>query len=80
MCESGKLVEGVSLSDLRTRGHEDNQNQQPKQRFLDGDDTANSFGNLNEIYDRGARWNSHLYCGDSLAENDLPNTFDCSDY
>jgi len=80
LCESNKVVEGISLSDLRTRGHEDNEGQQLKQRFLDGDDKANNWENLSEIYDRGARWNTHLYCGDQAAETELPNTFDCSEY
>ncbi len=79
-CESGKLAEGIALSDLRTRGFENDEGQQPKQRFLDGDDTANNFSGLSEVYDRGIRWNTHLYCADSTADNDLPNTFDCSEY
>ncbi len=79
-CESGRITEGIALSDLRTRGFENDQGQQPKQRFLDGDDTANNFSGLSEVYDRGIRWNTHLYCADSTADNDLPNTFDCSEY
>lgn len=80
ICESGKVVQGVALSNLRTRGFEDDATQQPKQRFLDGNDKANNFSGLSDVYDRGIRWNTHLYCADSSASNDLPNTFDCADY
>ena len=80
LCESGKIVEGIALSDLRTRGFEDVDGQVLKQRFIDGDDTSNNFEGRATLYDRGLRWNTHLYCADSTADTDLPNTFDCSEY
>lgn len=78
ICESGAVVPGVSLSSLRVRGHETSNFQ--KQRFIDGNDESNDFSGFATIYDRGIRWNTHIYCTDDTLQTDLPNTFDCSNF
>ncbi len=77
ICESNSLVEGVALNNFRTRGHENNTKQ--IQRFLDGDDEANSLNGINELYDRGLKFNTHYYCADPELENPLPGTINCDD-
>ncbi len=76
LCESGVVVPGVSLSNLRTRGHELDVAQ--RRRFLDGDDESNSFSGLNVLYDRGLRWNTHIYCSDDELDNPPSTIFDCA--
>ncbi len=75
ICESGSLVEGVALSNLRTRGHEGSDKQ--KFRFLDGDDQVNSVNGLTELYDSGLKWNTHYYCNDVDLTTPLDGTIDC---
>lgn len=75
LCESNALVEGVALSNLRTRGHEGSDKQ--KQRFLDGDDESNNKNGISDLYDRGLRWNTHIYCFDQELTEALPGTIDC---
>ncbi|MCF8060088.1 MAG: hypothetical protein K9K67_12375 [Bacteriovoracaceae bacterium] len=78
LCESGSLVEGVALSNLRTRGHENNDKQ--KFRFLDGDDESNTRDGFAELYDRGLKWNTHYYCNDPDLTTPIPGTINCSDF
>tara|TARA_R110002072_G_scaffold276051_1_gene437549 strand:- start:299073 stop:304058 length:4986 start_codon:yes stop_codon:yes gene_type:complete len=59
-CASGRVRTGVSLSNLKVKGHETS-NVFVK-RFIDGDDQSNSQNGLNELYDAGLRWNTHIYC------------------
>jgi len=78
ICESGLVIPGIALSNLRTRGHELDVSQ--KRRFIDGDDEANSFSGLNTLYDRGLRWNNHIYCSDDELETPPDTQFDCSSF
>jgi len=78
LCESNSLVEGIVLSNLKTRGHETNNKQ--KQRFIDGSDEANNFSGLADLFDRGLKWNDHIYCADPELENPLPGTIDCGSF
>jgi hypothetical protein len=78
ICESGLVVPGVALSNLRTRGHEADVSQ--RKRFIDGDDDSNNFSGLNTLYDRGLRWNTHIYCSDDELENPPATQFDCSSF
>lgn len=75
ICESNALVEGVALSNLRTRGHENSDKQ--KQRFIDGNDEANNKNGLSDLYDSGLKWNNHIYCFDEELQEALPGTIDC---
>lgn len=77
ICESNSLVEGVALSNLKTRGHP-NSNKQ-KFRFLEGADDENFSNGLSTLFDRGFRWNTHYYCNDDELDNPLPGTIDCGD-
>ncbi len=77
VCESNSLVEGVALSNLRTRGHEGSDKQ--KFRFIDGSDPANNANGLADLFDRGLKWNTHYYCNDPELENPLPGTIDCGE-
>lgn len=77
ICESNSLVEGVGLSNLRTRGHEGSDKQ--KFRFIDGSDPANNANGLADLFDRGLKWNTHYYCNDLDLENPLPGTIDCGE-
>lgn len=77
ICESNSLVEGVALNNFKTRGHE--QNTKQVRRFLDGDDAVNNENGLNELFDRGFKFNTHYYCADDELDNSLPGTINCDD-
>ena len=69
ICESGLLIPGVVLSNLKTRGHENNNKQ--KQRFIDGGDEANNKNGLADLFDLGLKWNTHIYCfSEDFTESD----------
>lgn len=72
-CASRTLMRGVFYSPLKVRGHEDS----PKNflRFLDGNDEANNFSGLADLFDGGIRWNNHVYCAPQNIEAEDPSTF-----
>lgn len=72
-CASRTLMRGVFYSPLKVRGHEDS----PKSflRFLDGNDEANNFSGLADLFDGGIRWNNHVYCAPESIEVEDPSIF-----
>jgi hypothetical protein len=60
-CASGRIARGVALSDLFVPGHENDQNKKVR-RFIDGNNSANNFSGLADLYDAGLRWNDDVYC------------------
>jgi len=60
VCASGKIANGVALSNLPVHGHP--KEQLRLRRFVDGDEPANAGDGINELYDAGLRWNNHIYC------------------
>ena len=52
------IARGVVLSDLKVPGHE--KTNIPFTRWLDSDSKYNQ--GLHKLYDRGQRWNNHVYC------------------
>lgn len=73
ICASGKLMRGVLYSPLKVRGHEDSDKN--FLRFIDGNDEANNFSGLADLFDAGARWNNHVYCAPQELELEDPSIF-----
>ena len=76
ICASGRVRVGISLSELKYPGHENNPEEKRVRRFIDGDDEANNFSGLSDLYDEGLRWNNMVYCVPESIE--LPEVRDCN--
>lgn len=72
-CASRTLIRGVFYSPLKVRGHEDNDKN--FLRFIDGDDEANNFSGLADLFEAGVRWNNQVYCAPQGIEVDDPSIF-----
>ncbi|MCP4913023.1 MAG: hypothetical protein GY909_07880 [Oligoflexia bacterium] len=59
-CASGRVRTGISLSNLKVKGHETSD--VFVKRFVDGDDQSNNQNGFSDLYDAGLRWNTHIYC------------------
>lgn len=73
ICASGTLVRGVLYSPLKVRGHEESD--KSFLRFLDGNDPANNFSGLADLFDAGVRWNNHVYCAPAAIDVEDPSIF-----
>ena len=60
VCASGKIANGVALSNLPVHGFP--KEQLRLRRFVDGDGPSNAGDGINKLYDAGLRWNNHIYC------------------
>ncbi len=77
-CASGKVVLGVSHSDLKVPGTKHQGSSYRHKRFIDDNSDASNFSGLADLYDDGLRWNNNVYC--APVDSNLPNTFDCSSF
>ena len=60
VCASGTLARGISLSNIKTPGHESKQ--KTFKRFIDETSQATNGNGLADLYDAGLRWNDDIYC------------------
>ena len=84
VCASGKLAQGITLSNLKIPGLAEGAVSNKKKRYLDGhDDASNNYNGLADLYDIGLRWSNDLYCIPADLESDSDNNvkiYDCSNY
>jgi hypothetical protein len=74
-CASRTVMRGVFYSPLFVPGHTTPDEDQKFLRFLDGNDEANNFSGLADLFDGGIRWNNHVYCAPAAIEPDDPSIF-----
>jgi len=74
ICESGRLARGVAHNDLKIKGPNNNAVWEAfrVKRFIDGNDDTNNFSGLVNLYDKGLKWNTNVYCFPPESAGDLP--------
>jgi hypothetical protein len=75
ICCSGKMAYGQAINSLMIPGVENIQEARVN-RFTYADnltDNNNETGNIGEIYNKGVRWNNHLYCVPSSFQDPSEN-------